>query len=120
MTKNKQLLKKRRKERIRAKIFGTKEKPRINVFISNRHIFAQIIDDLSGKTLVALTDTSQKGGKDVLKGNNVKIAALLGKNIAKIAAAKKISKVVFDRNGRIYHGRIKAFAESARKGGLKF
>ncbi len=104
-----------RKNRIRAKISGTAQRPRLSVFRSNLHIYGQLIDDVSGKTLVSCSDlnTKEKGGK-------VQIAEKMGEDFAKKAIAKKIKKIVFDRSGFKYHGRVKAFAEGARKGGLEF
>ena len=104
-----------RKNRVRAKISGTKERPRLSVYRSNNHIYGQIIDDVAGKTLVSASDVKSKE-----KGNKSEIAGKVGEEIAKVAIAKKIKKVVFDRNGFAYHGRVKALAEGARKGGLVF
>lgn len=104
-----------RKRRVRAKISGTSKMPRLSVFRSNTHIYGQIIDDLSGKTLVSGSDLKIKE-----KGKKVEIAEKVGEEIAKLALTKKIKKVVFDRNGFAYHGRVKAVADGARKGGLEF
>jgi len=116
----------RRHKKIRAKIFGTKEKPRFCVFRSAKHIYAQLIDDEKGKTIVSAKDaeikiTKSKSQPEENK-NSGKIAKSfeLGKLIAEKAVEKKIEKVVFDRGGYKYHGRIKAVAEGAREGGLKF
>lgn len=106
---------KERKMRIRAKISGTAERPRLSVFRSNMHIYGQLVDDVSGKTLVACSDISLKE-----KGKNIEVSGKVGEEMAKKAIAKKIKKVVFDRGGFRYHGRVKAFAEGARKGGLEF
>lgn len=106
-------------KRIRAKISGTKEQPRLSVFRSNKHIFLQLIDDSSQKTLVSASDLKinpPAGGK----GTKTEIAKEVGKELAKLAKAKKIKKVVFDRGGYKYHGRVKASAEGAREGGLNF
>ncbi len=105
----------RRKGRVRAKAYGTAECPRLSVFRSNRGIYAQIINDDIGKTLVAVG-----AGEIKTKGNKIVISLELGKLIAAKAAAKGISLVVFDRNGYKYHGRVKALAEGAREGGLQF
>ncbi len=108
-----------RHKRIRAKISGTKEQPRLSVFRSNKHIFLQLIDDSSQKTLVSASDLKinlSAGGK----GTKTEIAKEVGKELAKLAKAKKIKKVVFDRGGYKYHGRVKASAEGAREGGLSF
>jgi large subunit ribosomal protein L18 len=104
-----------RKNRVRAKVGGTSSRPRLSVFISNLHISAQLIDDENGKTLAAATTVGAK-----LTGTMTEKAAKIGEEIAKKAAKVKIAKVVFDRNGRRYAGRLKALAEAARKGGLEF
>jgi large subunit ribosomal protein L18 len=110
----KQLKRQRIHIRIRAKIMGTKERPRLCVFKSDQHVYAQLIDDETGKVLVAISDVKAK------KGTKVMHALEVGKLIAKEAIAKKIEKVVFDRGGFVFHGRIKAVADGAREGGLKF
>lgn len=106
----------RRHLRVRAKISGTPECPRLNVFRSNAHIHAQIIDDVNGVTLVAASSVEMK----IKNGGNIEAAKAVGAEIAKRAADKKIANVVFDRGGYIYHGRVKALAEAAREAGLKF
>ena len=116
-----------RRERIhlrqRKRISGTKERPRLSVFRSVAHIYAQVIDDLSGQTLVSAssTDSKLKGAfaKDV-RGGNVKGAEAVGKAIAERSIDKGIKRVVFDRGGSLYHGRIRAVADAARKAGLEF
>jgi large subunit ribosomal protein L18 len=108
----------RRKKRIRAKIFGTKDKPRLSVFRSAKHIYAQLIDDEKNKTLVSASDLELKKSRKKLK--KIEKAKEVGKLIAKKAQNLKIEKVVFDRGGYKYHGRVKALAEGAREGGLKF
>jgi len=116
-----------RRERIhlrqRKRIMGTGERPRLSVFRSVTHIYAQVIDDLSGKTLVsaASTDPKLKGefAKDV-RGGNLKGAEAIGKAIAERSIEKGIKRVVFDRGGFLYHGRIRAVADAARKAGLEF
>lgn len=113
----KQQQRNRRHRRIRAKVIGTKECPRLSVFRSNQHIYVQLIDDNKGQTLVSFSDLRIKKKKGLTK---VEIAKQIGSSIAKKALEKKIKKVVFDRGGYKYHGRIKAIAEGARKGGLKF
>ena len=110
------LAKNRRKDRIRASVRGTSVRPRLSVTISNLHISAQIIDDQLSKTLAAVSTV----GNTKLTGTMTEKAATVGTEIAKKAKAAKISKVVFDRNGRIYHGRLKALADAAREGGLEF
>jgi len=107
----------RRKQRVRKKIKGTPERPRLNVHRSNKHIYAQIIDDVSGKTLAA---ASTKSKAFELDGKKIDAAKKIGETIGKLAIEKGIDKVVFDRSGYIYHGRIKALADGAREAGLKF
>lgn len=109
---------KHRHRRIRAKISGREEMPRLFVFRSSKHIYAQLIDDEKAKTLAAASDLEIKAKKS--KGGKVAIAYEVGKLISKKALKKKIEKVVFDRGGHKYHGRVKALAEGARAGGLKF
>lgn len=111
-----------RRRRIRKKILGTSDKPRLSVFRSLNHLYAQFIDDLAGRTLLGLSTRSKEFGVVGKKGEagNVKGARALGKIAAKKALEKKIERVVFDRGGFLYHGRVKAFAEGAREGGLKF
>ena len=106
-----------RKNRVRARVSGTTERPRLSVFISNLHVHAQIVDDTSGKTLASSTTAANK---DAAKGTLSEKAAWVGEDIAKKAKKAKVTKVVFDRNGRKYHGRLKALAEAARAGGLEF
>ena len=106
----------RRHARIRAKISGTAECPRLSVFRSNKNIHAQIIDDVNGVTLVACSSTTLK----LANGGNIVAAGKVGAEIAKLALAKGIEKVVFDRGGYVYHGRVAAVAEAAREAGLKF
>jgi large subunit ribosomal protein L18 len=107
-------------ERIRKKILGTAARPRLNVYRSLNHIYVQVVDDLNGATLVAAN--SAEGGKKGEKrtGGNVASAKAVGKVIAERAKAKGITKVVFDRGGYIYHGRVKALADAARESGLQF
>jgi large subunit ribosomal protein L18 len=104
------------KLRLRKTISGSPERPRLSVFRSNREIYAQVIDDLNGKTLVAATSKT----KDETKVSKTEKAKNVGLDIAKKAIDAGIETVVFDRNGYLYHGRIKTLAEAARKGGLKF
>lgn len=109
----------KRKTRVRSKISGTKARPRLSVFRSNTETSAQLINDESGTTLVSCS--SRNLSKTKTKGQNkVQIATLVGEELAKIAKTKKINKVVFDRGGYKYHGRVKALADGARKGGLTF
>ena len=110
----------RRKKRMSPKVKGTPERPRLNIFKSARHIYAQVIDDGVGQTLVAASTLSAElKGKDLGKGKT-EAAKKVGVLIAEKALARKIQKVVFDRNGFLYHGRIKALAEAAREKGLDF
>ncbi|HOV99552.1 MAG TPA: 50S ribosomal protein L18 [Bacteroidota bacterium] len=111
----------KKKNRIRKKIQGTPECPRLVVFRSTKHAYAQIVDDLSGKTLLSVS-TLSKEVRDEAKtiAKPVERFKFIGKAIAKKAIENNITKVVFDRNGYLYHGRIKALADGAREGGLKF
>jgi large subunit ribosomal protein L18 len=105
------------KKRIRKKISGTETRPRLSVFRSNTAIYAQIIDDTKGNTLAAASS------KEIAAGNksvNIELAKQVGQLIAKKAAEKGVSSVTFDRNGYLYHGRVKSFADGAREGGLQF
>jgi len=109
-----------RKWSIRAGIFGTPERPRLSVFRSDKHLYVQLIDDHAGKTLAAVGTTAQEVRGDLKNGGNIAAAKLVGKAIAAKAKEIGIEKVAFDRGGRRYHGRIKALADAAREGGLKF
>ena len=109
-------LRKKRHARVRNKVSGTAECPRLNVFRSNTQIFAQIIDDVKGTTLVSSSSVELK----IKNGGNAEGAALVGKDIAEKALKLKIKNVVFDRGGYLYHGRVKALAEAARENGLEF
>ena len=102
------------KTRIRGRISGTAERPRMTVFRSNKQIYVQLVDDLAGKTLVS---TSSKG---IENGTKKEIAAEVGRAVAKKAIEAGITEVVFDRNGYLFHGRVKSLADAAREGGLKF
>ncbi len=104
--------------RIRQTLSGTAEKPRLNVFRSNKQIYAQIIDDASGKTLCCASSRDKEA--NLTNGSNVAAATEVGTLIAKRALALKIEAVVFDRGGYLYHGRVKALADAARAAGLKF
>ena len=107
----------KRHSRVRGKISGTAERPRLSVFRSEKNIYAQIIDDVAGNTLVSASSV-EKGFEG--KGGNVEAAKKIGAAVAERALQKGIEEVVFDRGGYIYHGRVKALAEGAREGGLKF
>lgn len=114
MIKNKQRI--QRQRRVRGKILGTSETPRLSVFRSNSHIYAQLIDDVTGKTLLGLTEKHIEK-KETKRIDNAKV---LGRELAKKAQERKITKVMFDRGHYKYHGRVKALAEGAREGGLMF
>jgi large subunit ribosomal protein L18 len=114
----KQLRRNSIRTRIRKTIKGTSEIPRLSVFRSNKQIYAQIIDDLSGLTIAAASSASKDF--EAMKANKVEIAKAVGKAIAEKATQSGISAVVFDRGGYLYHGRVKALAEGAREAGLKF
>jgi large subunit ribosomal protein L18 len=106
-------------ERIRKKIVGTSERPRLNVYRSLNHVYVQLIDDINGTTLLAAHSAEGKKGER-RNGGNLAAAKEVGKTIAERANAKGIKEVVFDRGGYIYHGRVKALADAAREAGLKF
>jgi large subunit ribosomal protein L18 len=110
----------RRKLRIRKKISGTKDQPRLSVFRSAKHIYAQVIDDATGCTLAHASTLSKDLKGSLSAGKKTEAAAKVGTLIAKVCLSKKVVKVAFDRNGYRYHGRIGALANAARKGGLKF
>ena len=110
----------RRKWNIRASVFGTAERPRLSVYRSSKHIYAQIVDDYAGKTLASVASTSTEVRGDLANGGNVAAAKKAGLAIAEKAKAIGVTKVAFDRGGRKYHGRVKALADAAREGGLQF
>lgn len=114
----KRITRKRRKARTRAKIHGTASRPRLTVYRSLKHVYAQVIDDDAGKTIASAND--QKLSKEKQSGNKSEVAREVGKLIAKHAKAKKITEVIFDKGGVRYHGRVKEVAEGAREGGIKF
>lgn len=116
MAVNKEQRRLRIRRSIRTKISGTSERPRLSVFRSNKNIYAQIIDDLSGRTLVSVSSAKVEGEV----GNKVAASVEVGKAIAKLALEKGITNVVFDRSGYLYHGRVKSLADGAREAGLKF
>ena len=120
LRKEKETARRRRKKRVSSKVRGTPERPRLCVFKSSRHIYAQLIDDLRGQTLVAASsqDSELRG---IERGRKkVEMARRVGTLIAAKALAKQVQKVVFDRNGFLYHGRVKALADAAREQGLDF
>ena len=106
--------------RIRNRVSGTSERPRLAVFRSNNHMYAQIIDDVAGNTLVAASTAEKEVKAELEKTNNVDAAAYVGTVVAKRAIEKGIKEVVFDRGGFLYHGKIEALAEAAREAGLEF
>ena len=106
----------RRKNRIRSTVIGTTERPRLSVFVSNKHVSAQIIDDSKHRTVAQVSTVGAK----TAKGTMTERAQWVGEEIAKKAKVAKVKRVVFDRGGRLYHGRIKALADAARAGGLEF
>jgi large subunit ribosomal protein L18 len=110
----------RRKLRIRRKISGTSEKPRLTVFRSSKHIYAQVVDDAAGATLAHVSTLSRDVRGEVAESTKLDAAKKVGQTIAKLLLAKGIEKVVFDRNGYLYHGRVRALADAAREAGLKF
>ncbi len=110
----------KRKARIRKKLSGTSDRPRLTVYKSLKHIYAQVVDDTAGKTLVFAATTSKSLKGEVAEDKKTAAAKKVGAAVAKAALAKGISRVVFDRNGFDYHGRIAAVAEAAREAGLKF
>lgn len=118
MALTKQARRYRIKKRVRKIITGTPEKPRLSVYRSNKQIYAQLVDDVSGKTLACASSLDKEIA--AAKVTKIEQAALVGKLIAEKAKAVNIEDVVFDRNGYLYHGRVKSIAEAARKGGLKF
>jgi large subunit ribosomal protein L18 len=118
--KDKLIARKRRHLRVRKKVLGTHERPRLSVFRSSKHIYVQLIDDMMSKTIAAASslDSECRGKKK--RGSDRETAGIVGSILAKRAQAIKIKRVVFDRNGYLYHGRVKALADGARKEGLIF
>lgn len=117
ISQNRRLARLKRQARVRRKVRGTAERPRLSVFRSSKHIYAQIIEDTTGTTLVAASTLD--GASDLKTNGNVDAAKAVGSAIAKKAIAKDITNVVFDRNGFLYQGRVQALAEAARDAGLK-
>ena len=120
MSVKKEIARKKRHSRVRKKVSGTSDKPRLNVFRSVKHIYAQVIDDASGATLIAASSGDKELKGKVRAGGNIEAAKTVGQLVAKRASDKGIAQVVFDRGGYLYHGRVKALADAAREGGLKF
>jgi len=110
----------KRKFRVSKKVRGTDERPRLNVYRSNKHIYAQIIDDTKGKTIVSASSLAEEVRSLSSKGNKTDMAKKIGGLVARNAISQGIDKLVFDRGGSLYHGRVKAVAEGAREAGLKF
>ena len=116
LTKNKRRI--RIRNRIRKIISGTKDQPRLSVFRSNKEIYAQLVDDVNGNTIISSSSTEKEISK--LKVNKIEMAMEVGKKLAEKAISKGIKQVSFDRSGYLYHGRVKSLADGAREGGLKF
>ncbi|HEY6260862.1 MAG TPA: 50S ribosomal protein L18 [Nitrospiraceae bacterium] len=110
----------RRKQRVRKRVVGTAERPRLNVFRSRSHIYAQIVDDLKGTTLAAASSLDKSLRTSIKSTGSIDGAKAVGKLLAERAKAAEVQAVVFDRGGRMYHGRVKALAEASREGGLRF
>ena len=110
----------KRKKRIRKRVFGTTDRPRLSVFRSKRHIYAQLIDDSSGHTMAAASSVEKIVKDNPENENNISAATRIGQLIAERAIEKGVKKIVFDRNGFLYHGRIKAVSDGAREAGLEF
>ena len=110
----------RRRNHVRRRVVGTAERPRLSVFRSSKHIYAQLIDDLAGVTLAAASSLTPEVHKDLPYGGNVKAAKVVGQKLAEAAKEKGIAKAAFDRGHYRYHGRVKALADAAREGGLQF
>ena len=119
-TTKKRLRREKIRRRIRATIRGTGDRPRLGVYKSNKHIYAQLIDDLMGATLVSASSQSEELADEVEGKTKTEAAEVVGKHLAKLAEEKGIEKVVFDRSGYKYHGVVKALADGAREGGLDF
>ncbi|MBQ2645464.1 50S ribosomal protein L18 [bacterium] len=119
-TQNRKSQVQKRHRRIRVKLKGTSESPRLAVYRSVKHIYAQIIDDVKGITLVSASSDDKELKSKLAHGGNIDAAKVVGETIAKRALAKNITDVVFDRGGFVYHGRVAALADAAREGGLNF
>ena len=110
----------RRKARVRKKVFGSTARPRLNIFRSNAHIYAQIIDDTEGRTVASASSREKVVRESVSSGGSSEAAKAVGKQLAERAMAANITAVVFDRGGRLFHGRVKVLADASREGGLNF
>lgn len=117
---NKAMLRQRRHQRIRARLIGTAQKPRLDVFRSLENIYAQVIDDETGSTLVSASTIDPEVKKSIKRGGNAEAAKVVGQLVGKRAVEKGIQTVIFDRGGYQYHGRVAALADGAREAGLKF
>ncbi len=117
---DKDAVRKRRHFRIRRRLSGTQVRPRLNVFRSEQHIYAQVIDDVAGRTIVSASTVEKSVREQIPHGNTMEAAQAIGKLVAERAKEKGISAVVFDRGGYLYHGRIQALADAAREAGLEF
>lgn len=115
-TATKAVAREKKKLKIRKRVMGSTERPRLCIFRSTKHVYAQVIDDSTGQTLVSASTLDTDG----VKGANKDACSIIGKEVAKRAVGKNIKQVVFDRNGYLYHGRVKALADAAREGGLEF
>jgi large subunit ribosomal protein L18 len=119
-SKDRRVARKKRQARVRRKVTGSLERPRLCVFRSSKHIYAQIVEDATGNTLVAASTVTKGTGDSVKYSGNAEAAKFVGKQLAEKALAKDIKQVVFDRNGFLFHGRVKALADAAREAGLNF
>jgi large subunit ribosomal protein L18 len=119
-TKQKNIARIRRQQRVRKKVLGTDARPRVCVYKSSRHIYVQVISDAQGTTLASASTLSAGLADEVKNIKGVEVAKRVGLNLAKLCKEKNISRVVFDRNGFLFHGRVKAVADGAREGGLEF
>ena len=117
---DKDAVRKRRHFRIRRRLSGTQVRPRLNVFRSEQHIYAQVIDDVAGRTIVSASTVEKSVREQIPHGNTMEAAQAIGKLVAERAKEKGISAVVFDRGGYLYHGRIQVLADAAREAGLEF
>ncbi|MCD5397488.1 50S ribosomal protein L18 [candidate division NPL-UPA2 bacterium] len=117
---DRRLARDRRHKKVRKKIFGTGVRPRLSVFRSSCNIYAQLVDDEAGKTALAISSLSPEFREIMKYGGNIEAAKLVGKTLSEKCQEKGIERIVFDRGGYLYHGRVKALAEGAREGGLKF
>jgi len=120
LKKSRETARKARHIRVRKKIFGTAGKPRLNIYRSLKHIYAQVIDDFEGKTIASASTIDRELKGKIGSGCNIEAAKAVGELIARRAVEKGVKQVVFDRGGYLYHGRVKALADSAREGGLQF